>query len=440
MASRRLALRLVAALMTTAAFGQVAVYDSGTAAFGQVVVYRVDGDGERAVGAVSDFGTAYPGEAKVARFRARNVSPDAAVVSTLAVSGTGFTVTESPKLPVGLGPHEAFDFEVKFQATAAASYSAVLEAGGVSAILTAAVLPALTHSVGAAGLAFGTVEAGASVTRRVTVSNLTGWPMPVPAVALSGEAFAVVSAPARGAVLQPSDVTAVEIRFQPPGPGVWSGTLTLDDRAYPLSGSALGPAMPRPVLTVDLAEARSDRNGTATVTFDGPAKTAGAGTLTLALEPEVRRSVPFQFGVGDTGIPPVTFQTGTTAGTMTIAVELGGVVERKTIAIPGAPVSLSAAVATRTAAAIEVRLTGFDNTRTAGEVVYTFYDAAGNALPPIAVDNRAEFASYFGSSDAGGRFVLTAVFPVTGDASSIVEFAAQMSNSAGLAATGRVRF
>jgi hypothetical protein len=410
------------------------------AAFAQVALYRVDGEAERAVGAVYDFGMAHPAEAKAVRFRMRNVATETAVISTLAVNGTGFELGASPKLPVGLAPHDTFDFEVKFQATAAASYSAVLEAGGVSAILTAAVLPALTHSVGAAGLAFGTVEAGASATRRVTVSNLTGWPMPVPAVAVSGEAFAVVSAPARGGVLQPSEVTAVEIRFHPPGPGAWSGTLTLGERSYPLSGSALGPMLPKPLLTVDLAEPRSDRSGTVTVTFDAPARTAGAGTLTIVLDPEVRRSVPFEFAVGDAGIPPVAFQTGTTAGTVVMAVELGGVVERKTIPIPAEAVQLTAASATRTAGAIEVRLTGFDNTRTAGQVVYTFYDAAGNALPAIAVDNRAEFASYFGSSDAGGQFILRSVFPVSGDALSIVEFAAQMSNSAGLAATGRVRF
>jgi hypothetical protein len=136
----------------------------------------------------------------------------------------------------------------------------------------------------------------------------------------------------------------------------------------------------------------------------------------------------------------VNFQTGTTAGTIAIAVELDGVTARQTVVVPPAPVHLGEAVATRSAGAIEVRLTGFDNTRTAGTVVYTFYDTVGNALPAISVDNAPEFASYFAESDAGGAFVLRSVFPVSGDASRIAGFAAQMSNSAGTTATGRIGF
>ena len=93
----------------------------------------------------------------------------------------------------------------------------------------------------------------------------------------------------------------------------------------------------------------------------------------------------------------------------------------------------------RSAASIELRVNGFDNTRTAGVVVYTFYDASGVPLPPIAVDNTADFAAFFAASDAGGAFALRAVFPVTGDASKIAEFQVEMKNSAGSASTGRVK-
>ena len=64
-------------------------------------------------------------------------------------------------------------------------------------------------------------------------------------------------------------------------------------------------------------------------------------------------------------------------------------------------------------------MTGFDNTRSAGPITYTFYDTAGNALAPISVDYTADFASFFAGSDQGGAFALRSVFPVTGDASKI---------------------
>ena len=74
-------------------------------------------------------------------------------------------------------------------------------------------------------------------------------------------------------------------------------------------------------------------------------------------------------------------------------------------------------------------------------VAYTFYDTAGNALAgTIAVDNSRDFAAFFAGSNAGGNFLLRAVFPVSGDASRIAAFEAQMTNSAGTATTGRVRF
>jgi hypothetical protein len=204
---------------------------------------------------------------------------------------------------------------------------------------------------------------------------------------------------------------------------------------------------------VDLQDARSARDGSITVTFDAPARTAGAGTLTIGFEPlakgatdpaiqlgVVGRSLPFTIAAGDTGLPPVNFQTGTTAGTIAIAVELGGATDRKTITIPPAPVVIQSATAARSQGTIEVRIAGFDNTRTAGSLVYTFYDTAGNALPSIAVDNSADFRTWFAGSDLGGMFGLRAVFPVTGDGSKITGFAVEMRNSAGNAVTGRLPF
>jgi hypothetical protein len=235
----------------------------------------------------------------------------------------------------------------------------------------------------------------------------------------------------------------VEIRFQPPGAGNWTGSLIVGERSYPLTGSVAAPGFPKPVVSVELAEAASARMGTVAVAFDAAAKASGTGKLTISMappDPAVAESVEFSFAVGDTGIPAVPFQTGTTAGTLTIAVELGGVVERKSVAIPAAPVRLTEVSATRGAGTIEVRLVGFDNTRTAGTVVYTFYDAVGNALPAIAVDNAADFARYFAGSNAGGWFVLRAVFPVSGDGSAIREFAVEMRNAAGNTATGRAAF
>ena len=331
-------------------------------AFGQLTLLRVEGDAERQAGAVLDLGLAYPAEPKLVRLRIRNAGTEAVAVTNLDVRGTGFDVTAAPKLPIGLQPQEAFDFTVTFQATAQASYSATLSSSGISMLLTAAVQAGLTPSIGPAGVVFRTVEAGTPVTKRITIGNLTGWDLPLPPLSVSGDAFSIAQAPGPGTMLQPSESVMVELRFVPPGPGNWTGTLGIGGRQYPLTGSAIGLPLPRPILSLELAAARSGQTGQASVAFDAPSRTAGGGTLPLTFEPlaagatdpaiqlgTAGRSVPFSFAAGDTGLAPVNFQTGTTAGAITIAVELGGVTERKTIVIPPAPIQLGEAGGTRVA-------------------------------------------------------------------------------------------
>ena len=96
----------------------------------------------------------------------------------------------------------------------------------------------------------------------------------------------------------------------------------------------------------------------------------------------------------------------------------------------------------RTAGGLEIRITGFDNTRSLGALAFTFYDAAGNPIAPGAIrtDAAADFASYFAGSDLGGVFLLRAVFPVTGDASGVASCEATLTNSAGSAKTQRTFF
>ena len=202
---------------------------------------------------------------------------------------------------------------------------------------------------------------------------------------------------------------------------------------YPLTGMAVGAPLPRPVLSVDLADAAKQSARLRVVNLDTAARTAGAGTLTLAFEPLVKgaadtaiqlgvvgRSLPFTIAVGDTQVrfgdlAAVTLQTGTTAGTISVAVELGGVTDRKTHR-HRAGAGEHRVGPGRAQCGVDrdsrERVRQYPHGR--GDV-YTFYDATGVPLPAITVDNTADFASFFAGSDAGGAFALRAVFPVTGD-------------------------
>jgi hypothetical protein len=257
-------------------------------------------------------------------------------------------------------------------------------------------------------------------------------------------------------LLQPGQSAFFDVRFTPSATGPRTGTLTAGERSWALAGAGIEPVLPKPSLAVSLAQLQSAQQGTITVKLDAVSRAAGSGTVTLDFRGPADTAVAFASGgrtasfsvaQGDSqgrfaGGTSLGFQTGTTAGTLVFTVELGGTTSQQTVAIPGASPGLTTAKGLREAGGIRVQLTGFDNTRSAGALVYTFYDAAGNTVAPGAMqaDATAGFAAYFGQTTAGGAFLLDALFPVTGDASKVAAFEVQVTNSAGTSKTARTSF
>jgi hypothetical protein len=128
------------------------------------------------------------------------------------------------------------------------------------------------------------------------------------------------------------------------------------------------------------------------------------------------------------------FQTGTTAGTITFTLTLGnGAPQQAALVIPPAPVLLDTFTAVRQLGALDVAFAGFDNTYSASQLAFTFYDLTGKALPQgaINVDAASTFQQYFSASQAGGSFQMLATFPVTGNSTEVGFVAAQILNSLG---------
>jgi hypothetical protein len=433
------------------------------AAFAQFDLFVVDGNVEHAVPTAFDLGSLYAGESASAHFRLRNTSSAPATVTVLQVAGAGFTLN-APTPPLALAPQAVLDFIVTFSAADTGGYSAALRSDGVSVLLTATVLPRLTYLVdtGAgllplgpapAGVDFGTALRGAIVIRHILIQNRTSLILTVPAIAVPAGDFSLPTGVPSGAVLQPLQASAFDVQFTPAAAGARSGSLGIGDRTYPLSGAGQDPPLPRPTLAIDLKQPASLQQGTVTVRFDSPALAAGSGTVTLAFEAAATgatdpaivfasggRTAPFAVSPGDTQAA-ILFQTGTTAGIISFAVQLGGVTDRQAVTIPAAPVGVSTAQGLRSTGTVEVRITGFDNTRTLSQLTFTFYDAAGNALAPaITTDATKDFAQYFQTADSGGVFLLRAVFPVTGAASAIASFDVGLTNSAATAKTAHTVF
>jgi hypothetical protein len=252
----------------------------------------------------------------------------------------------------------------------------------------------------------------------------------------------------------------LEVQFSPTGAGASTGTLTIGGQAFGLTGTGVIPPLPTPSIVLTLPEPDSDQQGTLAVKLSAIPLTSATGTATLtfvpiasianATDPAIAfatggQSVTFNVFIGQAqavfgSVNSIPFQTGTTAGTVTVTVELGANTVQQSIVILPAVVGVTAVQGVRSSGSVEVDLTGFDNTRTAGALTFTFFDANGNELvAPVQANGSSDFAAYFQNS-AGGAFELKAVFPVTGDTSQIASFQAVVANSAGNATTARTSF
>jgi hypothetical protein len=130
------------------------------------------------------------------------------------------------------------------------------------------------------------------------------------------------------------------------------------------------------------------------------------------------------------------FQTGSTAGTITFTVTLGTDSTQASFAIAPASVWIDTILLTTGPGAITLDVTGFDNTRSASQVTFTFLDSGGRVVGggPVSADVSSDFEQYFQNPSLGGVFKLMAAFPVTGDTSQVNSVEVGFTNAAGTSA------
>jgi hypothetical protein len=207
----------------------------------------------------------------------------------------------------------------------------------------------------------------------------------------------------------------------------------------------------------------SAQQNSITIQLASASQVSGNGTLTMAFLPSVAgvtddAAIQFLSGpahiatvaiaAGATsatigGQPSMAFQTGTTAGTITFTLTLDNLPpQQATLVIPPAPINLDSATAVRLFGSLNVAFSGFDNTYSASQISYTFYDIKGKALPQGVIDVNAasEFQQYFSATQVGGAFQVLAMFPVAGNEAEIGFVTAQITNSLGATTVQKVPF
>lgn len=436
-----------------------------------------------------NFGQVMIGASQPATIMVRNASSDAIPFSTPTLQSNVFT--QSPfslgslaALPASLAPGSSTSFTVSFAPTQEAlvtgatrlvigsrSYnlSGIGIAGpGLQSLQVSYTLPTGVHYTisPASPVDFGSSITGSSKTFIFTVVNpATNFdPQVIAGISLSGSGFTLASLPAFPATLNPGESAAFSVVFAPAQAGTQSGTLSIGSLQFSLIGKAsaetLDPqfqftpqtlsSQQQAQLSIQIPRAlQTDRIGTLAISFNS-AVTGVADDPAILFVSSGGRNANATFAAGanaatfNSADNSITFQTGTTAGTLTFTLSFaGGDSYTQSVDIAPLPIQIASATAARQSPYLVLDLTAFDNTYSASKLLFNFYDAKGTLMTPggITIDETSDFHQFFFTKNqAGGAFTLQAKFPVTGDITTVAAADVTVQNSSGQSQTKTVNF
>jgi hypothetical protein len=317
-------------------------------------------------------------------------------------------------------------------------------------------------------ISFGQLVAGvstpASLTFTVTNPTTSYNAVTVPSLTVTGSNFtlsALTGVSSFPASVAPGSSFSFVITFSPSASGTSTGTLAIGARAFSLTGLTVTSPLPGISFQVTPSLLSSQLQGTIAVQLATASTVSVVGTLSMSFTPSVAsitsdpaimflansgQQISVSVAAGQllatyNGQSALSFQTGTTAGTLTFSVTFPNTpVYTKSFTIPPAVPQLTSVTAVRSSPNLVVTVNGYDNTYTAGNLGFTFYDTQGNTITPIQLNATSQFQQLFYTNNtAGGAFSFQATFPVTGNVTRVGSVLVSVTNSAGQA-TSTVNF
>src|SRR5579863_1252404 len=374
-----------------------------------------------------------------------NVGTANVEIVTLALSAAegGFSATGSLAGNLGetLKPGQSDSFAISFVPTSPGNYAGTLmietQVGAaaatyttVSLLATAGAPVAPPLSVHIASTDFGKVAMGQSSSQTVTLTNSSGAAIVVSPITIAGAGYSLLPAGFPGTMTVAAGNSATfQVVFTPGLPHELNGTLTVGTQTFPLTGSGY-LVYPTPSLQLSSPALQSRQSPSVSIQLSAPAPLDETFQLQMSFTPSAANAsgdsaIQFMSGnpmnaaltvaQGQTASEALTFQTGTTAGTIlfTLTPPAGAPVTQS-FPIDAEIVGIDAATVVAESTQIILSVTGFDNTRAASQLQCTFYDAKGKAIAPgaITADTTGAFAQYFAANGtAGGAFGLRIAYP-----------------------------
>jgi hypothetical protein len=294
--------------------------------------------------------------------------------------------------------------------------------------------------------------AGASSTLVFTVTNpITSFnAVTLPSLAVTGAGFGISGAPTIPASIAPGQSITFNLTFAAASAGTFTGTLSIGSRQFLLSGQSVASPFPALSFQVTPNPLSSQQQASITLNLAAPTTINAIGALNVSFtsavanitdDPAVAFTTPsgrnesITFAPGSQASPAFTFQTGTTAGTIVFTAKnfVNTAPYTQSFTIPAAAVQITSGTAARQNPNLVVTVNGYDNTYSAGQLTFAFYDISGSLIqPPIQYNASSQFHQYFFTNNQyGGAFALQATFPDTSDVTKVGSVAVTLSNSAG---------
>ena len=417
-----------------------------------------------------DLGSAGAGDGRLAVFTLRNVGETLISISTVSVAGTGFSIFPKISLPIPIAAGQSSTVTVLFQAASPGNYSAALVINDWQVFLKIAVLEGVVlvdsgggsrRTLGAgSSVDFGSTTAGRTLERDLSLENQGSTTLLVPTTTVSGEGIRLVGNPS-GNTIKPGGALLLHFEAVSDTSVNRTGMLYIGGKQYPLSATFLEPVLPAAKFVVDNASLRSGSQTAISIVLEEDPQANAIGMLSIGIRannavedrglfflPSGKQSISCEVRKGIRTVQcgsssVVMLQTGTTSFTGVLLFQSGNRVDTYLFYLAPMGIQIDSARAMRTPSTLEVVLSGFDNTRSAGgEVYFTFYDRNGIPLPNGAYSKAAlqdQFRQLFSTSNAGGLFELKASFPVTGDVTAISAVAVQLANNFAVTKTDRIK-
>ncbi|MBK5294573.1 MAG: choice-of-anchor D domain-containing protein [Acidobacteriia bacterium] len=399
-------------------------------------------------------------------FRIRNTGNIEGRITTISASGTGFTLTEVPLLPLTVPAGGSTAFTINFSPTSPGRAFGRLRVGNDDFDLSGNALGStlsyafLINGVSTAVANNGTViftpaPVGSNSNLKFLISNTGTAPTSVASIGLSAAStvFSLANLPNLPVSLAPGASTIFDVSFAPAVQGSSTATLKVDTLAFTLSGAGNAP----PPLPAYRFEGASGAQGplqqpavSLTLASNYPLPLSGA--LTLAFnsavgvnDPSVQfstsgRTVAFTIPANSTraifanSSDQVRVQTGSVAGTITLTPSFltdGGI-----NLTPVAPSSLNLTVAAaaprvltlastlRTANSISLLVSGLATSRSVTQIEISFTAVTGETVGTtrLTIPVESSFLGWYQSAAAvpfGSLFTATVPLTFTGDVTAV---------------------